>query len=81
MVWQFPAGKVDGGESAGEASARDPLEEAGVVVEPLSMIGEWGASGVRRNAPAGSVRAGTAGASSLPACRDGSECYGCGDEC
>jgi 8-oxo-dGTP diphosphatase len=40
LVWQFPAGKVDPGETLLEAAAREALEEAGVVVEPLTVIGE-----------------------------------------
>ncbi|QES31274.1 NUDIX hydrolase [Streptomyces venezuelae] len=40
LVWQFPAGKVDVGETPLEAAAREALEEAGVVVEPLAVIGE-----------------------------------------
>ncbi|MEU6841677.1 NUDIX domain-containing protein [Streptomyces sp. NPDC046716] len=40
LVWQFPAGKVDTGESVSEAAAREALEEAGVVVEPLLVVGE-----------------------------------------
>ncbi|MEU6673793.1 NUDIX domain-containing protein [Streptomyces sp. NPDC046925] len=40
LVWQFPAGKVECGESSLEAAARETLEEAGVVVEPLTVVGE-----------------------------------------
>jgi 8-oxo-dGTP diphosphatase len=40
LVWQFPAGKVDPGETPEEAAVREALEEAGVVVEPLTIIGE-----------------------------------------
>ncbi|WP_327660464.1 MULTISPECIES: NUDIX domain-containing protein [unclassified Streptomyces] len=40
LVWQFPAGKVDSGEAPFDAAAREALEEAGVVVEPLALIGE-----------------------------------------
>ncbi|MFI9777323.1 NUDIX hydrolase [Streptomyces sp. NPDC051956] len=40
LLWQFPAGKVDEGESPKEAAAREALEEAGVVVESLTIIGE-----------------------------------------
>ncbi|MFG2480972.1 NUDIX hydrolase [Streptomyces fagopyri] len=40
LVWQFPAGKVDVGESVEGAAVREAWEEAGVVVEPVSMIGE-----------------------------------------
>ncbi|MFC8125590.1 NUDIX hydrolase [Streptomyces sp. NPDC057302] len=40
LVWQFPAGKVEPGESVEEAAAREASEEAGVTVEALSVIGE-----------------------------------------
>ncbi|MFH8737179.1 NUDIX hydrolase [Streptomyces sp. NPDC017964] len=40
LVWQFPAGKVEPGESPEEAAVREALEEAGVVVEPRTVIGE-----------------------------------------
>ncbi|MET7845446.1 NUDIX domain-containing protein [Streptomyces sp. NPDC005356] len=40
LVWQFPAGKVEPGESHEEAAVREALEEAGVVVEALTVIGE-----------------------------------------
>lgn len=39
LVWQFPAGKVDEGESPEQAAAREALEEAGVVVVPAGVIG------------------------------------------
>lgn len=39
LVWQVPAGKVDRGESPLDAGAREVCEEAGMVVEPLSVIG------------------------------------------
>ncbi|MFJ8827640.1 NUDIX hydrolase [Streptomyces sp. NPDC102467] len=40
LVWQFPAGKIDPGEAPERAAAREALEEAGVVVEPVATIGE-----------------------------------------
>lgn len=40
LLWQFPAGKVDPGETVPKAAARESLEEAGVAIEPLSVIGE-----------------------------------------
>ncbi|MGW3160953.1 NUDIX domain-containing protein [Streptomyces sp. NPDC001089] len=39
LVWQFPAGRVEAGESAAEAAAREASEETGVRVEPVSVIG------------------------------------------
>ncbi|MET7367650.1 NUDIX domain-containing protein [Streptomyces sp. NPDC005566] len=35
LVWTFPSGKVEAGESVEDAATRETLEEAGVVVEPL----------------------------------------------
>jgi 8-oxo-dGTP diphosphatase len=40
LVWTFPSGKVDPGESASAAAAREALEEAGVTVSPLHLLGE-----------------------------------------
>lgn len=40
LSWQFPAGKVEPGESASEAAAREAFEEAGLVVEPVAVLGE-----------------------------------------
>ncbi|MGW7267952.1 NUDIX hydrolase [Streptomyces sp. NPDC054842] len=40
LVWTFPSGKVEAGERPPEAAAREALEEAGVTVEPLSVLGE-----------------------------------------
>ncbi|WP_330279214.1 NUDIX hydrolase [Streptomyces sp. NBC_00569] len=40
LVWQFPAGKVEPGESHEETAVREALEETGVLVEPLTVIGE-----------------------------------------
>ena len=40
LVWSFPAGKLELGESAADAAAREALEEAGVTVEPLRLLGE-----------------------------------------
>jgi 8-oxo-dGTP diphosphatase len=39
LVWSFPGGKVDPGESPSEAAAREVLEEAGLTVEPLRVLG------------------------------------------
>ncbi|MEB8343412.1 NUDIX hydrolase [Streptomyces endophyticus] len=40
LVWQFPAGKVDAGESPQQAAVRESLEETGVMVKPVAVIGE-----------------------------------------
>lgn len=40
LVWQVSAGKVEPGESPEQAAVREALEETGVVVEPLAVIGE-----------------------------------------
>ena len=38
-LWEFPGGKMLGGESALEAAAREVHEETGLVVEPMSELG------------------------------------------
>ncbi|KAF5990939.1 NUDIX domain-containing protein [Streptomyces mirabilis] len=40
LLWTFPSGKAEPGETARHAAAREALEEAGVVVEPVSLLGE-----------------------------------------
>jgi 8-oxo-dGTP diphosphatase len=40
LSWQFPAGKVEPGESADEAAVREALEETGLAVRPTGLIGE-----------------------------------------
>jgi 8-oxo-dGTP diphosphatase len=40
LSWQFPAGKVEPGESAEEAAIREASEEAGVVVQAVRLLGE-----------------------------------------
>ncbi|MFF0094645.1 NUDIX hydrolase [Streptomyces canus] len=39
LLWTFPSGKVDPGESASDAAAREAHEEAGVSVAPLVVLG------------------------------------------
>ncbi|WP_318658306.1 NUDIX hydrolase [Streptomyces triticiradicis] len=40
LLWTFPSGKVETGESIGQAAVREALEEAGVTAEVLSLLGE-----------------------------------------
>ncbi|MEV6526574.1 NUDIX domain-containing protein [Longispora sp. NPDC051575] len=40
LRWQFPAGAVEGAESAEEAAARETLEETGLTVGPTVRLGE-----------------------------------------
>lgn len=39
LLWTFPSGKLDPGESASAAAAREAREEAGVSVAPLVVLG------------------------------------------
>jgi 8-oxo-dGTP diphosphatase len=39
LKWEFPGGKVEEGESDGEALRREFLEEFGIEIEPLSLLG------------------------------------------
>jgi 8-oxo-dGTP diphosphatase len=40
LLWQFPAGKIETGESAAEAAVRETLEEVGLRVRSVSALGE-----------------------------------------
>jgi 8-oxo-dGTP pyrophosphatase MutT (NUDIX family) len=40
--WQLPGGAVDPGESPDDAVCRECLEEAGIVVEPVALLGAFG---------------------------------------
>ncbi|GGM23473.1 hypothetical protein GCM10010129_79840 [Streptomyces fumigatiscleroticus] len=40
LSWQLPAGKVESGEAPGDAAAREALEEAGVGVAAVFLLGE-----------------------------------------
>jgi 8-oxo-dGTP pyrophosphatase MutT (NUDIX family) len=39
LLWSFPSGKVEPGETAAQAAVREAGEEAGVVVAPLVILG------------------------------------------
>lgn len=40
LSWQFPAGAVEAGETAEEAAVRETLEETGLTVEAVKLIGD-----------------------------------------
>ncbi|MFJ6884626.1 NUDIX hydrolase [Streptomyces californicus] len=40
LSWQFPAGRIESGESAVEAAAREAREETGLLVTPLNVLGQ-----------------------------------------
>jgi 8-oxo-dGTP diphosphatase len=40
LSWQFPAGKVEPGESADSAAVRETLEEAGLAARAVNNLGE-----------------------------------------
>lgn len=40
LLWQFPAGEVEVGESGADAAVREVLEETGLVVEVSELLGE-----------------------------------------
>ena len=39
LMWQFPAGAIEAGESAEEAAVRETLEETGLEVKSVRVIG------------------------------------------
>jgi ADP-ribose pyrophosphatase YjhB (NUDIX family) len=40
LLWTLPSGKVEPGEAPADAAAREALEETGVIVEPVKLLGE-----------------------------------------
>ena len=40
LSWQFPAGKIEPGESAEEAAVRETGEETGLTVSAVKLLGE-----------------------------------------
>lgn len=40
LSWQFPAGAIEDGEGAEDAAVRETLEETGLTVEAVRLIGE-----------------------------------------
>lgn len=40
LMWQFPAGAIEAGESAEQAAVRETEEETGLTVEAVKLLGE-----------------------------------------
>lgn len=40
LMWQFPAGAIEGGETAEQAAVRETLEETGLTVDAIKLLGE-----------------------------------------
>ena len=40
LSWQFPAGEVEPGETLEQAAARETVEETGLTVSPVQLLGE-----------------------------------------
>ncbi|MGW7350985.1 NUDIX hydrolase [Streptomyces sp. NPDC054784] len=40
LMWQFPAGAIEDGETAEQAAVRETAEEAGLTVEAIKLLGE-----------------------------------------
>lgn len=40
LMWQFPAGQIEEGEAAEEAAVRETVEETGLVVAAVKLLGE-----------------------------------------
>lgn len=40
LMWQFPAGGIEAGESAEQAAVRETAEETGLTVDAVKLLGE-----------------------------------------
>ncbi|WP_030757352.1 NUDIX hydrolase [Streptomyces sp. NRRL F-5135] len=40
LMWQFPAGAIEAGETAEQAAVRETQEETGLTVEAIKLLGE-----------------------------------------
>lgn len=40
LMWQFPAGQIEAGEVAEDAAVRETLEETGLTVKAVRLLGE-----------------------------------------
>jgi 8-oxo-dGTP diphosphatase len=40
LMWQFPAGAIESGETPEDAAVRETLEETGLTVEAVKLLGE-----------------------------------------
>ena len=40
LLWQFPAGGIEDGETAEDAAVRETLEETGLTVQSVKLLGE-----------------------------------------
>lgn len=40
LMWQFPAGQIEDGEAAEDAAVRETIEETGLVVTSIKLLGE-----------------------------------------